>query len=89
MNSDQPVGPSEPITADDLSIVPANHASAGRPQAVFGTRDYSGRCNCQRFKTRGWFWEQATDEQRGQQPARPGQLRRPGRDLAPPVWSRT
>jgi GNAT superfamily N-acetyltransferase len=52
-----------PIKADDLSIVPANRASAGDLQAVFGTRD-CGRCNCQRFKTRGWFWEQATDEQR-------------------------
>ena len=44
--------------------MPANHASADDLKAVFGTRDYSSRCNCQRFKTRGWFWEQATDEQR-------------------------
>jgi len=51
------------ITADELSIVPANHASAADLLAVFGTAD-CGRCNCQRFKTRGWFWEQATDEQR-------------------------
>jgi GNAT superfamily N-acetyltransferase len=47
----------------DLSIVPANHASWQDLKAVFGERD-SGRCNCQRFKTRGWFWDQATDEQR-------------------------
>jgi GNAT superfamily N-acetyltransferase len=58
-----PTGPVPPIKADDLSIVPANHASADDLKAVFGTRD-CGRCNCQRFKTRGWFWEQATDEQR-------------------------
>jgi GNAT superfamily N-acetyltransferase len=64
MKSDQPIGPSAPITADDLSIVPASHASADDLKAVFGTRDYSSRCNCQRFKTRGWFWEQATDQQR-------------------------
>jgi GNAT superfamily N-acetyltransferase len=51
------------ITADELSIVPANHASAADLLAVFGTAD-CGRCNCQRFKTRGWFWEQATDSQR-------------------------
>jgi GNAT superfamily N-acetyltransferase len=61
MQSKQPIAP---IKADDLSIVPANHASADDLKAVFGSRDYSSRCNCQRFKTRGWFWEQATDEQR-------------------------
>jgi GNAT superfamily N-acetyltransferase len=60
MDNHQPIAA---ITADDLSIVPANHASWDDLHAVFGDRD-SGRCNCQRFKTRGWFWEQATDEQR-------------------------
>jgi GNAT superfamily N-acetyltransferase len=60
MESHDPIAPIEP---DDLSIVPANQASWADLQAVFGTRD-CGRCNCQRFKTRGWFWEQATDEQR-------------------------
>jgi GNAT superfamily N-acetyltransferase len=60
MESHDPIAPIEP---DDLSIVPANHASWADLKAVFGERD-SGRCNCQRFKTRGWFWEQATDEQR-------------------------
>jgi GNAT superfamily N-acetyltransferase len=60
MDNHQPIAPIKP---DDLSIVPANHASAGDLQAVFGTVE-CGRCNCQRFKTRGWFWEQATDEQR-------------------------
>ena len=39
MKSDQPTGPSAPVTADDLSIVPANHASGRRPKAVLGARD--------------------------------------------------
>jgi GNAT superfamily N-acetyltransferase len=60
MESHQPIAAIKPA---DLSIVPANQASWADLKAVFGERD-SGRCNCQRFKTRGWFWEQATDEQR-------------------------
>jgi GNAT superfamily N-acetyltransferase len=52
------------IEPDDLSIVPANHASWEGLQAVFGDRDYGSRCNCRRFKTRGWFWRESTDEQR-------------------------
>jgi hypothetical protein len=47
----------------DLTIVPANEATWADLAAIFGASD-SGRCNCQRFKTRGWFWDQATDEQR-------------------------
>jgi GNAT superfamily N-acetyltransferase len=61
MDNHQPI---TAITADELSIVPANQASWDDLHAVFGDRDYASRCNCQRFKTRGWFWEQATDEQR-------------------------
>ena len=53
-----------PIAADDLSVMPANHASWADLRAVFGTGNDCGACNCQRFKTRGWFWAQATDEQR-------------------------
>jgi GNAT superfamily N-acetyltransferase len=53
----------QPLTATSLSVVPANQVPWDDLKAVFGDRD-SGRCNCQRFKTRGWFWEQATDEQR-------------------------
>jgi GNAT superfamily N-acetyltransferase len=53
----------QPLAATSLSIVPANQVPWDDLKAVFGDRD-SGRCNCQRFKTRGWFWEQATDEQR-------------------------
>jgi len=52
-----------PVTAEDLRIIPANRATWTDLTAIFGTVD-SGRCNCQRFKTRGWFWDQATDEQR-------------------------
>jgi len=57
------LGGTGPIAAEDLTIVGANHASWADLRAIFGTSDYSGRCYCQRFKTRGWFWEQATDEQ--------------------------
>jgi GNAT superfamily N-acetyltransferase len=52
-----------PVKVEDLTIVPANRATWADLTAIFGTVD-SGRCNCQRFKTRGWFWDQATDEQR-------------------------
>jgi GNAT superfamily N-acetyltransferase len=52
-----------PIDPADLTIVPANEATWADLTAVFGASD-GGRCNCQRFKTRGWFWDQATDEQR-------------------------
>src|SRR5580693_2312501 len=52
-----------PVKQEDLTIIPANCATWADLTAIFGTVD-SGRCNCQRFKTRGWFWEQATDEQR-------------------------
>jgi GNAT superfamily N-acetyltransferase len=61
MVSHDPIAAIEP---DALSIVPANRASAEDLTAVFGDRDYSSRCHCQRFKTRGWFWREATDEQR-------------------------
>ena len=60
MESHDPIAAIKP---EDLTVVPANQASWADLKAVFGDRD-SGRCNCQRFKTRGWFWEQATDEQR-------------------------
>jgi GNAT superfamily N-acetyltransferase len=53
-----------PCVAQTFVIVPANRASWADLRAIFGTRDYCGRCYCQHFKTRGWFWDQATDEQR-------------------------
>ena len=54
------VGPMDP---ENLTIVPANEATWTDLAAIFGTAD-SGRCNCQWFRTRGRFWDQATDEQR-------------------------
>src|SRR5690242_18982883 len=51
------------IHPGDLTVVPANQASWADLSAVFGTVD-PGRCNCQRYKTRGWFWAQGTDETR-------------------------
>ncbi len=39
------------ITADQLTIVPANEASWADLQAVFGVTDYPGRCYCQDYKT--------------------------------------
>jgi GNAT superfamily N-acetyltransferase len=53
-----------PITAEQLTIVPANEASWDDLVAVFGTADYSGRCQCQRFKVAGWIWRDSTQEER-------------------------
>jgi GNAT superfamily N-acetyltransferase len=52
-----------PLNPGDLTIVPANQATWADLAAIFGPTE-CGRCGCQRFKTRGWFWDQATDEQR-------------------------
>jgi GNAT superfamily N-acetyltransferase len=52
-----------PVAPVELRIVPANQAPWEDLKAVFGTKD-AGRCSCQWPKTRGWLWEQATDEQR-------------------------
>ena len=56
----------EPVAAGDVTIAPANQASWADLKAIFGTTD-QGHCSCQRFKTTGWFWAQATDEGRRQQ----------------------
>jgi GNAT superfamily N-acetyltransferase len=53
-----------PITDDQLRIVPANEASWNDLTTIFGTTDYACRCQCQRFKVRGWFWRDTTLEQR-------------------------
>jgi len=53
-----------PVDPGDLTIVPANEAAWADLAAIFGPSGSSGRCNCQWFKTRGWFWDQSTDEQR-------------------------
>ncbi|WP_234865250.1 GNAT family N-acetyltransferase [Sinomonas albida] len=46
----------EPITADRLTILPANEATAEDLGAVFGVADYPFKCQCQRFKTGGPDW---------------------------------
>jgi GNAT superfamily N-acetyltransferase len=53
-----------PIPAGQLTIIPANQASWDDIAAVFGTSDYPGRCQCQRFKVRGGIWASTTPEQR-------------------------
>jgi GNAT superfamily N-acetyltransferase len=53
-----------PILAEQLMIVPANEASWDDLAAIFGTTDYPGRCQCQRFKVVGWIWRDSTQEER-------------------------
>ncbi|WP_372671722.1 GNAT family N-acetyltransferase [Amycolatopsis kentuckyensis] len=48
----------------DVEVVPANEASWDDLVAIFGTADYPGRCQCQRFKVAGWIWRDSTQEQR-------------------------
>jgi GNAT superfamily N-acetyltransferase len=55
--------PSAPISAEQLSIVPANEASWDDLTAIFGSTD-AGLCQCQRFKVRGWIWRDSTLEAR-------------------------
>ncbi len=52
------------IPAEQLTIVPANEASWDDLAAIFGTTDYAGRCQCQRFKVVGWIWRDSTEEER-------------------------
>ena len=54
----------EPVTAMDLTILPANQASWSDLQAIFGTTDYPSKCYCQHFKTRDCHWSSLTDETR-------------------------
>src|SRR6516225_4072786 len=54
----------EPITAAQLTIVPANHASWADLQAIFGVADDPGRCSCQRYKTEAGHWSLSDDERR-------------------------
>ena len=53
-----------PITAEHLTIVPANEATWEDLAAIFGTTDYACRCLCQRFKVVGWFWRDTTLDER-------------------------
>jgi GNAT superfamily N-acetyltransferase len=54
----------EPITAAELTIVPANRASWADLQAIFGTADYPGKCYCQHYKTRDCHWSSLSDQGR-------------------------
>jgi len=49
---DQPVTIGAPVT-----VVPANEATWEDIQAVFGTRGYASRCQCQYFKIRDKDWK--------------------------------
>lgn len=53
-----------PIQSERLTIIPANQASWDDLQAIFGTSDYPGRCQCQRFKVLGWIWRDSNQEGR-------------------------
>ena len=53
-----------PVPADRPTIVPANLASWDDLVAIFGTTDYPGRCQCQRFKVAGWIWRDSTQDER-------------------------
>jgi len=53
-----------PIAAEQLTVVTANEASWDDLTAIFGTTDYPGRCQCQRFKVPGWIWRDSTQEER-------------------------
>jgi GNAT superfamily N-acetyltransferase len=55
--------PAGPIRPEHLTIVPANEATWADLSAIFDAPD-SSQCGCQRFKTGGRFWDQATDDQR-------------------------
>jgi GNAT superfamily N-acetyltransferase len=46
----RPTGSREPVTAEQLTIVPANQAAWEDLQAVFGTTGDTARCWCQRFR---------------------------------------
>jgi GNAT superfamily N-acetyltransferase len=55
------------VTAQQLTIVPANHASWADLRAIFGNADYPSMCLCQRFKVRDCYWNSLTDQQRRDQ----------------------
>jgi GNAT superfamily N-acetyltransferase len=55
---------SAPIPAGHVTIVAANEATWDDLVAIFGTTDYAGRCQCQRFKVLQWIWRDSTQEER-------------------------
>ncbi len=52
------------IPAEQMMIVPASEAPWDDLAAIFGTADYPGRCQCQRFKVPGCLWRDTTQEER-------------------------
>jgi GNAT superfamily N-acetyltransferase len=62
----------KPITAAQLTIVPANRASWADLQAIFGVTDYPGRCYCQHYKTEVRHPSLSDDERRGRLRAQTG-----------------
>ncbi len=46
----RPTGSREPVTAEQLTIVPASQAAWEDLRAVFGTTGDTARCSCQRFR---------------------------------------
>lgn len=54
----------DPLTAEDVRIVPANQATWDDLVTIFGNTDYPSRCQCQRFKVHGWIWRDSTQEER-------------------------
>ena len=51
-----------PITAEQLTIVPANEASWADLRAILGTTDDPGRCACQRYKSEAFIWSMSDVE---------------------------
>ncbi|MEV0634420.1 GNAT family N-acetyltransferase [Streptomyces sp. NPDC050619] len=68
MNDDKTAAPGPvpdgPIPPDRLTIVPANEASWDDLRAIFGTTDYPGKCQCQRYKVRDSHWASFSDAER-------------------------
>jgi GNAT superfamily N-acetyltransferase len=54
----------EPVTPEQLSVVPANQASWADLQAIFGTAGYPAQCCCQHFKSRDCHWSSLSQQER-------------------------
>lgn len=52
------------LDAGSVTVVPANEASWDDIEAVFGTSDYPGLCQCQRLKVAGCIWRDTTHDER-------------------------
>ncbi|MFF4349567.1 GNAT family N-acetyltransferase [Streptomyces sp. NPDC001530] len=59
-----PLDQGGPLSPDRLTIVPANEASWDDLRAIFGTTDYPGKCQCQRYKILGSQWGSVSDAER-------------------------